>query len=261
MTQRVALIGLGAIGASVVRIAREAHPTAVGIVGALVRDAARGRGGHVPPLVTSVDQLLALEPDVVVEVAGHEALRVHGADVLRAGVDLITVSAGALADPITCDVLMRAAADGKARIRIPSGAIGALDAIAAAAVGGLDRVTHTTRKPARALLPPEDAARLVFPRELYRGPARVGVIRFPESVNVAAAVSLAGIGFDRTELVVIADPNLDRNQHEVVAEGVFGTLRFEIENVPTDENPRTGRIVAMSVIRALLDRSASLIVG
>jgi aspartate dehydrogenase len=208
-----------------------------------------------------VAELLALGPDVVVEVAGHDGLRAHGPGVLRAGVDVITVSAGALADPRTCDLLARAARDGKATIRIPSGAIGGLDAIASAAVGGLDRVTHVTRKPARALLPAEEAARLVSPAELYRGPARAGVIRFPESVNVAAAVSLAGIGFDRTELVVIADPAIARNRHEVTAEGAFGTLRFEIENVPTEENPRTGRIVAMSVVRALLDRSASLVVG
>ncbi len=261
MKQRVGLIGLGAIGASVARIAREAHPAEIEIVAALVRDPARPRAGQVPPVVGTLQELLARRPDVVVEAAGHEALRAHGADVLRAGIDLITVSAGALADPITCDVLLRAATDSGARLRIPSGAIGALDAIAAAAVGGLDRVTHTTRKPARALLSSDDAAGLREPRELFRGPARLGVIRFPESVNVAAAVSLAGIGFDRTELVVVADPSVDRNRHEVLAEGAFGSLRFEIANVPTEENPRTGRIVAMSVIRALLDRSAALVIG
>jgi aspartate dehydrogenase len=260
MTQRVGLIGLGAIGASVVRIARDAHPGEIDLVAALVRDAARPRSSAVP-LVPTLDELLARRPDVVVEAAGHDGLRAHGAAVLRAGIDLITVSAGALADVVLCDLLLRAAAEGHARIRVPSGAIGALDAIAAAAVGGLDRVTHTTRKPARALLPADEAAGMRAPRELFRGPARLGVIRFPESVNVAAAVSLAGIGFDRTELVVVADPGIDRNVHEVTAEGVFGSLRFEIANVPSDENPRTGRIVAMSVIRAILHRRATLVVG
>jgi aspartate dehydrogenase len=261
VTQRAALIGLGAIGMAVARMARDAHASEIEIVGALVRDVRRERAADAPRRLASAADLLALAPDVVVEVAGHESLRSHGVDVLRAGVDLVTVSAGALADPITCDLLMGAAREGRARIRIPSGAIGALDAIASAALGGLDRVTHVTRKPARTLLPPDEASRLVFPKELFRGPARLGVIRFPESVNVAAAVSLAGIGFDRTELVVIADPAAERNRHEITAEGAFGALRFEIENVPTDENPRTGRIVAMSVIRALLDRSASLVVG
>lgn len=260
MRQRVGLIGLGAVGASVVRIARDAHPSEIEVVAALVRDVARPRA-TAPPLVSTLDALLGRDPDVVVEAAGHEGLRAHGAAVLRAGIDLLTVSAGALADTVLCDLLMVAAAEGRARIRIPSGAIGALDAIASAAVGGLDRVTQTTRKPPRSLLPADEAATLRAPRELFRGPARLGVIRFPESVNVAAAVSLAGIGFDRTELVVVADPAVDRNTHEVVAEGLFGSLRFEIANVPSDENPRTGRIVAMSVVRALLDRSASLVVG
>lgn len=258
---RAALIGLGAIGMAVARIVRDGHRDEVEIVGALVRDAARGRRAAAPRVVASLEELIAARPEVVVEVAGHDALREHGARVLHAGIDLITVSAGAFADEALRDELMRSAREGNARIRVASGAIGALDAIAAAAVGGLDRVTHTTRKPARALLPGDEAAALRSPRVLYRGPAREGVRRFPESVNVAAAVSLAGIGLDRTELVVIADPAIERNLHEVVAEGAFGSLRFEIANVPSDENPRTGRIVAMSVVRALLDRRAALLVG
>jgi aspartate dehydrogenase len=261
VSQRPGLIGLGAIGSSVVRILREAGDVDVEIVGALVRDASRPRRGTTPPLVTTLDELLARHPDIVIEVAGHDALRDHGALVLRAGIDLIAVSAGALADRALFEDLRRAAAAGGAQLRIPSGAIGALDAIAAAAIGGLDRVTHTTRKPARTLLPPAEAATLRSPRELFRGTARDGVLLFPESVNVAAAVSLAGIGFDRTELVVVADPGIDRNRHEVVAEGAFGSLRFEIANVPSDENPRTGRIVAMSVVRALRDRQSGLVVG
>ena len=78
---------------------------------------------------------------------------------------------------------------------------------------------------------------------------------------MAAAVSLAGIGLDRTEVCVIADPNVERNRHEVVAEGDFGELRFEIGNIPSDDNPRTGRLVAMSVLHALRRRDARLVVG
>ena len=85
--------------------------------------------------------------------------------------------------------------------------------------------------------------------------------RFPESVNVAAAVSLAGVGLDRTELRIVADPGTRRNRHEVVVEGAFGRLEITIENVPSEENPRTGRIVAMSVVRALLDRRAPITLG
>jgi aspartate dehydrogenase len=125
----------------------------------------------------------------------------------------------------------------------------------------LTRVTHITRKPANALLPPDEARALTAPRELFRGCAREGVLRFPESVNVAAAVSLAGIGLDRTELRVIADPALERNTHEVIAEGAFGELRFSIRNVPTQENPRTGELVAMSVLHCLRRRQAPLAIG
>jgi aspartate dehydrogenase len=181
--------------------------------------------------------------------------------VLRAGVDLMLVSVGVLADPTVERELLEAACAGRARAIVVSGAIGGLDALASAAVGGLNRVTHTTRKPARALLGPAEADRLTAPRELFRGSAREGALRFPESINVAAAVSLAGIGLDRTEVCVIADPAVERNQHEVVAEGAFGQFRFEIRNVPTTENARTGRLVAMSVVHALRQRRAKLVIG
>jgi aspartate dehydrogenase len=212
-------------------------------------------------MVATIEALLAARPEVVVDAAGHAALRARGPAVLRAGCDLLMLSVGALADPALEDEIRAAARAGGARARVASGGIGALDAIASAAVGGLERVTHTVRKPARTLMDPREAATLAAPREMFRGPARQGVLLFPESINVAAAVSLAGIGLDQTEVCVIADPAARRNQHEVVAEGAFGRLRFEIENIPREENPRTGRLVAMSVVHELLQRRAFLSVG
>ena len=254
---RVGFIGLGAIGQGLLRYL---EPTdGVEVVGALVRDVTRSRA---VPVVASSDELLALRPEVVVEMGGHAALACHGPPILRAGVDLLMVSVGALADPAVESAIVEAARSGQAQARVACGAIGALDAIAAAAVGGLERVTHTTRKPARTLLPPEEVAQLQDgAREIFRGSARQGALLFPESINVAAAVSLAGIGLDRTEVCVIADPGIQRNQHEVIAEGAFGRLRFEIQNIPTDENPRTGRLVAMSLTHALRARRAALSVG
>jgi aspartate dehydrogenase len=256
MALRVGLIGLGTIGSGVLRLLQPADD--VEVVGVLVRTE---RAGRTPHTLTTLDALLSLAPDVVVEVAGHQALRCHGPGVLRAGVDLIVLSVGALADPCVEAELVAAARIGRSRALVASGAIGGLDALASAAVGGLDRVTHTTRKPARALLGAEEAAALAEPRELFRGTAREGVLRFPENVNVAAAVSLAGIGLDRTELCVIADPSLTRNTHEVVAEGTFGQLRFEIQGIPSEANPRTGRIVAMNVVSTLRRLRAPLVVG
>jgi len=256
---RVAMIGYGAIGQEVARLA--ADDADMQIVAALVRDPTKARMIAGPQLVTTLDALLAAMPEVVVEAGGHAALTTHGPGVLRAGCDLIMVSVGAFAVPGVLEGMHAAARAGDSQAKIASGAIGALDAIAAAAVSGLDRVTHTTRKPARTLLPPDEVATLTEARELFRGPAREAALRFPESINVAAAVSLAGIGLDRTEVVMIADPAVTHNIHIVTAEGAFGTLRFEIANVPSETNARTGKLVAMSIFHALRTRTATLIAG
>lgn len=255
---KVALIGLGAIGQRLACLLRPDDD--IQLVGALVVNRGKSRDTSVATCFT-VSDLLAMQPEVVVEAGGHAALRTLGPDVLRAGIDLLMVSVGALGDPECERSIIAAAREGNSRAVVASGAIGALDALASAAVGGLSRVTHTTRKPARALLPMDEVERLREPRELFRGSAREGVLLFPESVNVAAAVSLAGIGLDRTELCVIADPDLERNTHEVVAVGAFGELRFSIQNVPTDDNPRTGQIVAMSVLHCLRRCTAPLAIG
>ena len=261
MPLSVGLIGLGAIGQAIVHLARQHAAAEVDVVAALVRDASRRRPDGNPPTVATIEELLALRPAVVVEAGGHAALRAHGPAVLRAGCDLIVVSVGALADPGLEEELRAAARASGAQARVASGAIGGLDALAAAALGGLTRVTHTTRKPAAVLLGPTEAARLTHAREVFRGTAREGALTFPESLNVAAAVSLAGIGFDRTEVRVVADPGIDRNHHEIVAEGTFGTFRFAIQNIPSEANARTAKLVAMSAVHALLQRRATLVIG
>ena len=258
---RVGLIGLGAIGQAVVQLIERRAAEELTVGGALVRDPSRPRPGVEVRTFATLDPLLAERPAVVVEVAGHAGLKAHGPATLRAGCDLVMVSVGALAEPGLHDTFLAAAEAGGAQATVASGAIGGLDALAAAALGGLTRVTHTTRKPAHTLLDAAEAAHLTEPREVFRGSAREGALRYPESVNVAAAVSLAGLGLDRTELRVLADPALDRNRHEVVAEGAFGALRFEIANVPSRANARTARLVAMSVVHTLLRRRAPLAVG
>lgn len=258
---RVGLVGLGAIGRAVGRLLDARARADMTIVGALVRDPARPRPAAAFPIVGTSAALLALEPEVVVEAGGHAALAAHGPALLRGGCDVIAVSVGALAEPATYDALVAAATAGRGRLIVASGAIGGLDAIASATLGGLERVTHTTRKPPRSLLPADEADALTAAREIFRGTAREGALRFPESINVAAAVSLAGIGLDRTEVCVIADPAVTRNHHEVLAEGIFGTFRVAIENVPSDDNPRTGRLVASSIVRALLRRRDPIVIG
>jgi aspartate dehydrogenase len=252
---RVGLIGLGTIARGVLGLLSPSDN--IEVVGAVVAHPDKRRTDCDVPTCQTVQQLLQHQPEVVAEMGGHTALRCHGADVLRAGIDLLVLSVGALAEPETERTLVQAAHAGHSKAIILSGGIGALDAIASARAGGLERVTHTTRKPPRTLLG-HDIDR---PRELFAGSAREGVLLFPESVNVAAAVSFAGLGLDGTQLRVIADPAVAQNQHEVIAEGAFGQLRFEICNVPTPENPRTGRLVAMSVVHALRKHASPVVIG
>jgi aspartate dehydrogenase len=112
------------------------------------------------------------------------------------------------------------------------------------------------------LLAAEKAAKLTTVSEVFRGTARQAVLRFPEFLNVAAAVALAGNGLDQTEVLVLADPTIERSTHEIQAEGAFGVFRFEIENVPLSTNSGTGtRLVALSLVRALLSRRAVFVIG
>jgi aspartate dehydrogenase len=204
---------------------------------------------------TDREQFLAQPLDLVIELAGQEAVRQHGEAVLQAGRDLLIISIGSLSDDELYEALKDAAKKGGARLLLPSGAIGALDAISSAAIGGLDEVTITTRKPPDALATGTDrdsalAGAASEPALLYEGTAREAVRLFPANVNVAAALSLAGVGFDKTYIRIFADPAVTRNTHEVHAKGWFGELRFTIQNTPT-ENPKTGRITALSVLKAI----------
>jgi aspartate dehydrogenase len=263
---RAGLIGYGAVGQEVCALVAGGAAGDASIVGILVRDPskygeeARRLG---VPFLDRADDLLALGPDVVVEAGGHDALRAHVATILSAGIDVLSLSVGALADPSIHEAIEDAARRGGARLRVVSGAIAGLDAISSAAVGPIDRVRHTVRKPPATLLPEEEAAAVVESgesRELFSGTAREAALRFPANVNVVAAVSLAGIGLDRTEARVLADPSVVRNTHDVEVEGAFGRLRLTMENTPSD-NPKTGRIVALSVARALRAYSEAIVVG
>jgi aspartate dehydrogenase len=130
---------------------------------------------------------------------------------------------------------------------VPSGAVGALDVVAAAARAGLEAVVVEQRKPPHTLLPPEEASSLRAPRVLFDGPVGDVVARYPTTTNVAAAVALAGIGFERTRALVVADPALQANRVVLRASGTAGTFRFELDNVAS-ANPKTSGIVAYSVL-------------
>ena len=220
---KVALIGGGSIACVIVRFLLERHPE-IRLVGALGHDLDRVNErleGRVP-LTSSIDELLSWKPTLVVECAGHEALAEHGVAVLKHGVDLIVASVGALAKPELEHALREAAAAGRSHICIPSGAIGGLDALAAARVGGLDSVRYVGRKPIQAWrgtaaervvdLDTLDKAAVIF-----EGSAREAALTYPQNANVTAATALAGVGFDATRVTLFADPQARGNEHEIEA--------------------------------------------
>ena len=258
---RVGIIGYGTIGQEVDRLVSEHTAGELLLIGALTRHARPHSSGL--PIFTTPSELLAERPQVVVEAAGHEGLREHGPAILRAGIDLLIVSTGALAEPAFLNDLLAAAQSGGAQARVASGAIGALDALAAASIGGgITRVTHIMRRPPSSLLGASEAAQLTTAQEVFHGSARQAAVRFPHFLNVAASVALATNGLDQTEVIVFADPAIARSTHEIQAEGLFGKLRFEIENVPLSTHGGTGtRLVARSIVRALQVRRSVFVIG
>ena len=223
--------------------------------------AAREALGFEGPVGVSMDGAPAME--VLVDCAGHAGLQAHGAAALGAGVDVLTVSIGALAEQGLYDDLTASARAGGSACYLATGAIGVLDAVAAGAVGGLSRVQYTGRKPpggwrgspAEAVL---DLDALTEATAHFEGTAREAALGYPKNANVAAAVALAGTGFDATQVRLIADPGVTENIHEIEAEGAFGRLTFQIAGNTLASSPRTSALAAMSVVKALRDRSAAI---
>jgi aspartate dehydrogenase len=263
---KVGMIGFGAVGSGVAQLIEEGAAGPVQLIGVLVREPSRYEAVSTArgiAFVADVESLVALAPDIVLECGGHDAFRQHVPGLLAAGTDVIAISVGVLAEDKTLAAVQAAAEAGGGRLRIPSGAIAALDAIAAASLEPIERVTHTVRKPPHTLLPEAEADEVVqsgVPRTLFDGLAREAVRLFPANVNVVAAVSLAGIGLDRTQARVVADPSVVRNTHEVEVEGAFGRLSVRMENIPS-ENPKTGRIVRLSLVRTLRAMSDRVVIG
>ncbi len=262
-----ALIGCGGIARDVVAALREADAK-VEIVGALCRPgraegARRALAGIA--VVESLADLLACKPVVVAEVAGQQAVAEHGADVLRRGFDLLVISVGALADAELLARLKTAAQAGQSRILLPAGAIGGLDAIAAMRLGGLQAVRYRSRKPPAAWRgsPAEKVAdldKLAGRTVLYRGSAGEAALLYPQNANVAAAVALAGLGFDKTEVELVADPDAPGNVHEIEAEGVAGRFAIALQGRPSRTNPKTSALAALSVARALINLEATIVI-
>ena len=263
---RIAIAGLGAVGLAVARALDAGIPgCTLAAVSARDRTAAAARlaGLAHPVPVVEID---ALEPlaDLVVECAPAALLPEIATPFLRAGKAALVLSAGAL---LGREELVELARAHGGRIIVPTGALLGLDAVLAAAEGEIHDVTMVTRKPVRGLVGAPylvqhgiDIETIREPMRIFSGTAREAAAGFPANLNVAVALSLAGIGPDRTKLEIWADPALQRNMHSIRVDSDSARFTMSIENIPS-ENPKTGRITALSVIACLRKLGAPLRVG
>jgi aspartate dehydrogenase len=255
---RVALLG----GGTIARLILERCPPGIDIV-ALAGRGPASRGAQLARefkvgYVVGRDALLAARPDAVVEAASHEAVREHLVALLDAGVSVIVLSAGALADEGLRAAAERAAERSGTLLYVPSGGIGGLDALKTACLAGVDEVSIQVAKPPQAWkgIPYVEKLGIALERlqaatTLFEGPAREGVPHFPQNVNIAAVLALGGIGMDRTRLKVVADPGLQLNTHTIRVSGASGRFTVVLENVPAPENPKTSWLACYSALAAL----------
>lgn len=264
--QTIAIIGSGAIGEAVAAYLADNDRVAirVAVVEPGMESRARDIYGRHLEVVTDFTAANT-SVDLAVDCAGHPALRQHGESVLSQGVNLVSVSSGALADADLFERLAVAATRGGAQLRVVSGAIGALDTLSSASIGKIERVTYRGRKPPRGWRGSPAATKLDLDSLTeatvhFNGSARNAALEYPKNANVAASVALAGIGFDATVVELVADPDATRNVHEIVAEGDFGRFEFRIEGASLPDNPRSSAITAMSVVREILNPSSPIVI-
>ncbi len=261
MVTGVGLIGCGAIGREIARAveAGEAGEARLVCVFDQADGLAESLAGGLRGEVQATDEirrfLAAPWLDLVVECASPDAVREHAEAALSAGKDLLVMSSGALADPALAERLAGLAAQKGIRLIVPSGALGGIDAIRAAR-GSLEAVTLTTTKPPRGLAGAPGFAEwegraISEPTVVFDGPAVEAVKLFPANVNVAATLSLAGLGARDTRVRVVADPGAALNVHEVEAVGSLGALRFRMELRPHERNPKTSFLAIASAIEAI----------
>ena len=264
---KIGIAGLGAIGRVLARNIQGGAIPKVTLAGVTTGDRAKAQRfmqeiGSAAPVLDIRE--LAAASDAVVECAPAAVFAEIAVPVLSCGKKLIALSAGQL---LRHPELVALAKENGGQIIVPTGALIGFDAVSAAAEGSIHSVTMITRKPVNGLMGAPylvrngiDISKLSEPLCVFRGSARDAAMGFPENVNVAAALSLAGLGPDRTTIEIWADPNVKRNMHRVVVEADSARFEMAIENVPS-ENPKTGRITALSVMAALRKMVSPLRVG
>jgi aspartate dehydrogenase len=266
MIKTVAIAGLGAVGLPLAR-ALDAGVDGLRLIAVSCRDPVKGRanlaGFQSSPRLVDLAELA--DADIVVEAAPSAIFERVALPALEAGRIFVPASAGALLPRM---YLAKLALRTGARIVVPTGALLGLDAVRAAAEGPIDSVTIETRKPPGSLIGAPylewhgiDLIDLIQPRLVFDGNALEAAAGFPANVNVAAALALAGIGPIRTKVRIWADPGVTRNIHTIRVEAEAARFTMTIENVPSAENPKTGRLTALSLLACLRGLVSPLKVG
>lgn len=259
---RIAVIGAGAVGGAVLAGLRERGRFQLA---ALLRPGSP-RLAALPEGVAalaSAAELRSFAPALVVEAAGHDAVREFGPPALASGAALLVSSVGALHDAALLAALTEEARRAGARIILPSGAVAGLDHLRAARRLPETRVRYVSRKPPAAWADElarrgVDGAAMTAPLTLHGGDARGAAARFPANLNVAATLALAGIGMERTEVQVVVDPEARGNTHEIAVDSPFGELRLTALNRASPDNPKTSAIVAASILAAVEQHFATV---
>ncbi|WP_323769308.1 aspartate dehydrogenase [Antarctobacter sp.] len=267
-TLKIAVGGFGAIGKAVAA-ALDAGIPGMELVAVSARDTTKAQA-YMAQSFSRAYEILPLEnlaerADVVVECCPAHLLDIIARPTLEAGKTLIVISVGAL---LSNEHLVGIATENDGRILVPSGAILGLDAVQAAAQGTIESVKMVTRKPPLGLKGAPaiekmglDLDTVTEPVKCYQGTAHDAIEGFPANLNVAVALGLAGIGTKLTQLEVWADPTVKRNTHTITVVSDSANLTLKIENIPSDDNPKTGRITPLSVISTLKRLTAPLVVG
>ena len=248
---KVGIVGCGAIGSEVAKAASAMPGIDEVILYDIDPDATVPLRNLPKTRIARSAKSLVSASDLVIEAANKAVVATVVRDALAAGKKAMLLTIGALADDALREKLVGLATKNGGKIYLPSGAVMGVDGVKAAAESDLKSVTLVTTKPPAGVDRKTDRWTLLF-----SGPAREAVAKFPKNVNVAATLSLAGLGFDNTHVQVAIDPMATRNSHKVIIEGSFGRARIEVENLPSPSNPATSYLASLSAI-ALLRRIVS----
>jgi aspartate dehydrogenase len=266
----VTIIGYGAIGQAICRRLQGASgvrvthvvvraPRLQEVQKALDALAPSEPGASTQPLIRAVTAV-PRSCKLALECAGHQALKTHVLSALAQGTECAVLSVGALSEVGLPELLANAAQQGATQVHLLSGAIGGIEALAAARFAGLDEVTYTGRKPPSAWASVSDANMAAQSKNnaqaaiVLEASAREAARQYPKNANVAATVALAGIGLDATQVRLISDPTVSDNIHEIYARGAFGEMRIEMRGKPLADNPKTSALTVLSAMRFLHNR-------